>query len=300
LANKKSKFALSWLSRWRWNVLDLIQVCNRGAIATYLFCDIDMSWAEHLRKELSKRSHKVTVTAIIIKAIAVAQLKHPESRSAFLPWGRVVRLDEIEAGFTAERLVEGEPIVYFGSIKSPHEKTLEEIARELRNYAEKDFSEIRQLDIEHRFAQWPWLLRRFILWLGVRFPTVRLMCMGQTFGVSSLGKYGMKMIIPPCVTTSTFGVGSVESRPVVRGGEIVIRPMTSMTLNFDHRAIDGAPAARFLNDVRLLLEGGLNEYLTATERLVDPQKLLEAPSAILNSLGNVVLQADQPEKIPVG
>lgn len=85
--------------------------------------------------------------------------------------------------------------------------------------------------------------------------------MGATFGLSSLGKWGIKGLIPPCVSTSTFGVGEVEERAVVRGGQIEIRPMLTIILNFDHRIIDGAPAARFMSDVKKLLEGGLENYV---------------------------------------
>ncbi len=279
---------MSWLSRFRWNVLDLIQVCNQGSIPTYLFCEMDMSWAEHLRAQLAKRGHRVTITAMLIKAISHAQLKHPDSRSAILPLGRTVTMEEVVAGFTAEKYVDNQPIVYFGAIKEPHHKTITEIARELREYAERDVSEIPQLEIEHRFAKMPWIIRRIILWVGLMFPAMRLRFLGATFGITSLGKFAIKTVIAPCVCTSTFGIGSVENRPVVRGGEIVIRPIMSMTLNFDHRLIDGAPAARFLGDIRLLLEGGLNDYLTPDEKIDLPAHVSEEP--VLSASGQPALE----------
>jgi hypothetical protein len=107
----------------------------------------------------------------------------------------------------------------------------------------------------------PWLFRRFILWLGLRYPSVRLKYLGATFGMSSIGKWGAKALIPPCVSTSTFGIGEIEQRAVVRDGKIVVRPMMTITLNFDHRIIDGGPAARFVGDVKRLLEGGLENYM---------------------------------------
>ena len=120
---------------------------------------------------------------------------------------------------------------------------------------------VHDLTLQNRFNGTPWWFRRFILWAGLRFPKVRLMFLGATFGLSSIGKWGMKALIPPCVSTSTFGVGEVEERAVVREGRIEIRPMLTIILNFDHRIIDGAPAARFMNDVKKLLEGGLENYL---------------------------------------
>lgn len=285
---KDSRFSVSWLSRWRWNVLDLIQVCNRGVVPTYLFCDIDMSWAEHLRAELLKQGHKTTVTAILVKAIAIAQLKHPDSRTAMLPWGRTVTFNDIVAGFTVEKVIEGQAAVYFGAIKDPHVKSVEQIACELKDYADRDPREIPQLAVEHRFAKMPWFFRRFILWLGVRYPRVRLRYLGATFGISSLGKYAIKALIPPCVSTSTFGIGAVESRAVVRGGEVVVRPIMSMTLNFDHRLIDGAPAARFLNDIRLLLEGGLAEHLGDERQVLESHGDVSSPATIISNLEKVI------------
>ena len=56
---------------------------------------------------------------------------------------------------------------------------------------------------------------------------------------------------------AVFGVvevGAAEERPVVRDGEIVVRPTLTLTATFDHRAVDGAPAAEFLQTVKASLE----------------------------------------------
>jgi len=250
-----------------------------------------MSWAEHLRAELLKRGHKVTVTAILIKAIAIAQHKHPASRTSIMPWGGTMVLNEVTAGFTCERVINGQPAVYFGIIKEPDRKPISQIARELKEYSSGEIDEVPQLEVEHRFAKMPWLVRRLILWAGMHFPQVRLRYLGATFGISSLGKFGVKYLIPPCVTTSTIGIGAVENQPVVRGGEVVIRPMMGVTLNFDHRLIDGAPAAVFLRDIRLLLEGGLAPYVA--DELAEPAPAHDrahpvSASALLDDLENAV------------
>ncbi len=254
-------FSKSSLARARWNVLDLINLFGRQSVPTYIFLDVDMTFAESLRERLKEVGKKVTVTAILLKAIAIAQRAHPESRTAILPWGRTVTFHDIVAGFTVERYVGSTPAVFFGAIERPDTKSVEEIAIELKQYGEAEMCDVPQLNLQDRFNNMPWLLRRFILWAGQRYPWVRLRFMGATFGVSSLGKFGINALIPPCVSTSTFGVGQVEQRAVVRDGKIEIRPMMTVVLNFDHRAIDGAPAARFLQDVVRLLEGGLEGYI---------------------------------------
>lgn len=79
---------------------------------------------------------------------------------------------------------------------------------------------------------------------------------GGTFTISNLGMFGVQHFIavlnPPQV--AILAVGAIEETPVVREGEIVVRPLMSITLTVDHRAVDGAVAAEFLATVRSMLE----------------------------------------------
>jgi len=257
----KKHFSLCWFQRRRWNVLDLIQVVERGSVPTYLFADINMTWAENLRLNLSRQDIRVTVTALLLKAIGIAQRGHPETRSALLPWGQTMIMNRIVAGFTVEKLVDGEPAVYLGIIENPDTKPLIEISRELQEYSDRDIADVPQLALEERFNHMPWLLRRLILLIGLTVPWIRFRYLPASFGLTSIGKYGVKGVIPPCVGASTFGVGNVESKAVVRDGQIEVCPMMTLILNFDHRLIDGAPASRFLSDIQKLMEGQLADYL---------------------------------------
>ena len=79
---------------------------------------------------------------------------------------------------------------------------------------------------------------------------------GGTFTVSNLGMFGLDqftaVLNPP--QAAILAVGSTEERAVVREGQIAARSMMTMTLTCDHRAVDGAPAAAFLETVKELLE----------------------------------------------
>ncbi len=249
------------MHRGRWNVLDSITIVAKGTVPTYIFCDIDMSWAEDYRTRCLEQGYKVTITAILLKAIAIAQRTHPLSRTCVLPWGRRVVFHNIVAGFTVERYIDNQPCVFFGKIDSPDSKPITQIAAELREYAEKEIAEVFQLALEDRYANLPWLVRRVILYLALRQPWLRLKCLGATFGLSSLGHLGITAVTGPCVATSTFGVGALEARPAVYDGKIQIRPMLTLSLSFDHRVMDGAPAARFMRQVRVLLEGELESHV---------------------------------------
>lgn len=239
----------------------MITVVAGRAVPAYLFLDIDMSFCEALRKKFKAIGSKVTITAMLLKCIAIAQRAHPASRTIQMFFGKRAVLNEIVAGFTVERLIDSKPAVFFGAIESPDTKSLEQISQELQAHSTYDLSDINYLKKQDWFNRTPYLFRQIILWLALRLPALRLNHMKATFGLSSLGKLGMKAIIPPCASTSTFGVGEVEKRAVVRDNQIEIRPMMSITLIFDHRIVDGAPAARFLNDIRTLMEGELAQYL---------------------------------------
>jgi pyruvate dehydrogenase E2 component (dihydrolipoyllysine-residue acetyltransferase) len=77
-----------------------------------------------------------------------------------------------------------------------------------------------------------------------------------TFTISNLGMFRVEsftaVLNPP--QAAIVAVGATEEKPVALGGEVVARPMLTLTATFDHRAVDGAPAAEFLQSVKELLE----------------------------------------------
>jgi len=258
----KKAYSLSWFPRRRWNILDLIQIVERGSVPTYLFAEINMDFAQKLCAQyLSNRGVKITPTALLLKAIGIAQRAHPESRSALLPWGQTLVFERIVAGFTVEKVVGGEAAVYLGVIEDPDTKPLEEIATELRAYGQEEIEDVPQLAIEERFNFMPWLVRRIVILISLIIPELRLRYMPASFGLTSIGKYGIHALVPPSVSASTFGVGTIEPKPMVVDNEIKICPIMTLTLNFDHRLIDGAPASRFLSEIKKLMEGELVNYL---------------------------------------
>jgi pyruvate dehydrogenase E2 component (dihydrolipoamide acetyltransferase) len=79
---------------------------------------------------------------------------------------------------------------------------------------------------------------------------------GGTFTVTNLGAYGVDaftpIINPP--ECAILGMGRIQRRPVVVGEQIVAREQVTLSLTFDHRIVDGAPAARFLQTLCALIE----------------------------------------------
>ncbi len=250
-------FSYKTNSRYRWNVLDLLSIFGGRACVSHITCDVDMSNIENARRLQKSTGRASTVTAFILKAIASAQVVHPQSRTFPLPFGKTVTYNDIVAGFTAEKQINGEPVVFFGEIEDPHLKVIPDLADELKEYVEKDVMDVPKLKIQAMFCRFPWLLRQLVFVTARHLPFFRLLCMRATFGVSSLGALGVAMCYGPSVCSSVFGVGVVEKRVEVRQGQLAVRDMMTLSLSFDQNVMDAACAARFLNDVKKLLESGL-------------------------------------------
>jgi len=79
---------------------------------------------------------------------------------------------------------------------------------------------------------------------------------GGSFTITNLGAFGVDtftpIINPPEV--AILGVGRIKPKPVAIGGGLVVREMVTLSLSFDHRLIDGAPAACFLQRIAELIE----------------------------------------------
>ena len=79
---------------------------------------------------------------------------------------------------------------------------------------------------------------------------------GATFTITNLGMFGVDAFtpiinLPQC---ATLGVGRIQPEPVVIDGVVVVRDQLTLSLTFDHRIVDGAPAARCLASIRTSIE----------------------------------------------
>ncbi len=198
-----------------------------GPIPTfYLTVEIEMDKALDFRKEINaalKEEEKVSVNDIIVKVAAMASLKHPFVNASYR--GDKLRFYEDADVGVAVAIDEGliTPVV-----RGANKKGIAEIAREVKELAARAR--------EKKLAPEEYT--------------------GATFSVSNLGMFGIKeftaIINPP--EAAIFAIGGATPTAVVRGGEIVIRQMMSVTMSCDHRVIDGATGAKFLQTFKQMLE----------------------------------------------
>lgn len=199
----------------------------------FLTTEIEMDATADLRRDLNKLDEglKVSFNDIIIKVVATALMSHKQVNASYQD--QTTRYYNAADIGVAVALEDGliTPI-----IRSANTKSIGAISREVRELAERARS--RRLKPEEYT--------------------------GASFSVSNLGMFGIDdftaIINPP--EAAILAVGAVTAKPVVRDGEIVVRQMMRVTMSCDHRVIDGATGAKFLQTLKGILENPLR-LLTA-------------------------------------
>jgi pyruvate/2-oxoglutarate dehydrogenase complex dihydrolipoamide acyltransferase (E2) component len=110
-------------------------------------------------------------------------------------------------------------------------------------------------------------------WIGSRSPQVWKKAVG-TVGITAVGMFGKGAGwgIPPATPTLMMKVGGIGEKPGIVDGQIVMRDYLSLTISFDHDITDGAPAARFTERLKELIESGygLDDFTVESEQAVAP------------------------------
>ena len=173
---------------------------------------------------------KVSINDVIIKVAAVALIQHPQVNASFQD--KTIRFYEHADIGVAVATENGliTPIVRSADVKS-----LTDIATEVRELAER--ARGRKLKPEE--------------------------CLGATFSISNLGMFGIEeftaVINPP--EGAILAVGAMAPKAVARDGQVVVRQTMRVTLSCDHRVIDGATGAKFLQTFKQIMENPLYLFL---------------------------------------
>ncbi len=196
----------------------------------YLRRDIEldalMAFRGQLNKELEGRGVKLSVNDFVIKACALALQAVPDCNAVWAG-DRVLKLKASDVAVAVA--IEGG--LFTPVLRDAEKKTLSALSAEMKDLAAR--AKARKLSPQEY--------------------------QGGSFAISNLGMMGIEnfdaVINPP--HASILAVGAGIRKPVVKGGEIVIATVMSVTLSVDHRVIDGALGAAFLTAVKGNLESPL-------------------------------------------
>jgi len=190
----------------------------------YLTIELDMSNAMAARKQINELPDtKVSFNDMVIKAVAVALKRHPKVNSSWQ--GDIIRYNSHVHVGVAVAVDEGllVPVVRFADSKS-----FTQIGAEVRELAGK------ARDKKLQPSEWE----------------------GNTFTISNLGMFGIEeftaIVNPP--DSCILAVGGIKETPVVKNGAVVPGHVMKVTLSCDHRVVDGATGAQFLQTFKQFME----------------------------------------------
>ena len=196
----------------------------------YLTISLDMDQAIAARNAINEGDTKVSFNDMVIKAAAAALAKHPEVNAAW--YGDHIRMNKHVNIGVAVAVDEGllVPVVRYANTKS-----FAQINSEVKDFAQK--AKTKKLQPQ----DWE----------------------GNTFTISNLGMFGIDeftaIINPPdaCI----MAVGTINQVPVVKEGKIVPGNVMKVTLSCDHRVVDGAKGAQFLQTFKRYMENPITMFV---------------------------------------
>jgi len=225
--------------------------------------EVDMGRAiQFARTESERTGEKVTPTHLVVRALALALARCPEA-NVLMRWSRIYQREEVDI-FCQVAIPGEKPDLSGATIRRADTKGPAELARELAQRAARVREGTdKELGATQRMLAWmPTFLARFVIWMaGLLSYTFNLdlRWLGlprDPFGgamVTSVGSLGIDEGYPPLVPMSRVSLlicaGRIEEKPVVRDGQIVIRPVSVLTCTFDHRLMDGLIAGRLATHV---------------------------------------------------
>jgi pyruvate dehydrogenase E2 component (dihydrolipoamide acetyltransferase) len=224
IANGKEGFTEVAVSQMRKTIAKRLSESKFAAPHFYLTMEIDMENAVSAREAMNLMSPtKISFNDMVIRGCAAALRRHPKVNSSWL--GDKIRYNEhIHIG-VAVAVEEGllVPVVKFAD-----QKSFAQIGAEVKVFAQKAKEKKLQP------SDWE----------------------GNTFTISNLGMFGIEeftaIINPPdaCI----LAVGGIKETPVVKNGVVVPGKTMKVTLSCDHRVVDGATGAAFLQTLKMMLE----------------------------------------------
>jgi len=220
------------LSRMRRTIARAMTDSKPGVPHTYLTIEVDADALVALREQITASGTRVSINDLVVKAAAKALSKVPAVNVSYSQTADgqpgIVRHSQINIG-VAVALDDGlvAPVV-----RDADKKSISVISAEIRDMALRAREgKIKQQELE-----------------------------GATFQVTNLGMFGIvefgSIISVP--QAASLAVGAVRKVPVVRNDQIVIGQVMNLTLSADHRVVDGAVGAQYLQELRKLLEAPMN------------------------------------------
>ncbi len=221
--------------------------------------EVDVTRARaFLREYKAKTGESLSFTAFLIACLAKAVEEHKAVQAYRKGSNRLILFKDVDVYTPIERNVASQKQLMPYIIRAANHKTFREIHQEIRAAQAQD---MRKAWEGFKAIHWPWLLLlpvfRVMVWIGERSPQTWKKYRG-TVGITAVGMFGKGAGwgIPLSSHSLWVTVGGIGEKPGIVDGHIATRDYLSLTISFDHETIDGAPAARFTQQLKDLIESG--------------------------------------------
>ena len=258
----------------RWMAAAFRSVQHKPMIHGLLEVDVTRARA-HLREHQANTGESLSFTAFLTACLAKAVDEHKAVQAIRFGSKRLIVFEEVDVYLPIEHDVAGQKHIMPAIIRAANRKTIREIHHEIRAAQVQDVEKV----LKEGVLSLPTLLLGPFLWvfswIGRRYPQMWKKSVG-TVGITAVGMFGKGAGwgIPPATPTPLMmTVGGIGEKPGVVDGHIAIRDYLSLTISFDHEIIDGAPAARFTERLKELIESGygLDDPTVETEQAITPE-----------------------------
>jgi pyruvate/2-oxoglutarate dehydrogenase complex dihydrolipoamide acyltransferase (E2) component len=257
----------------RWMATMFRSVQHKPMIHGLIEVDVTRARA-HLREHKATTGESLSFTAFLIACLAKAVDEHKAVQACRKGSKHLILFEDVDVYLPIEHDMASQKQVMPSIIRAANRKTVREIHREIRAAQVQDVTK----DLT-RFQSLPTFLFKPYLWvftwIGRMHPRLWKKNVG-TVGITAVGMFGKGAgwgIPPAPPTTLMLTVGGIGEKPGVVDGHIAIREYLSLTISFDHDIIDGAPAARFTERLKELIESGygLDDSTVESEQAVAPE-----------------------------
>jgi len=211
---------------------------------------------EAIRQHKAQTGEALSFSAFFLACLGNA-LDLDKQMHAYRNWrNQLIIFDEVDVNMLFEVEVDGKKTIRPHIIRGVNKKSIREIHEEIRAFQSQHQNSRESMFIDW-FVRLPGFVRRLFLWVLFKSPQLIKEYYGTVL-VSSVGMFGTGSGwgIPVPNHSLQLTLGGIGEKPGVVDHRIEVRKYMSITVSFDHDVIDGAPAARFMQRLKKLIENG--------------------------------------------
>lgn len=238
-------------------VSDILDAASRKHMIHGMM-EVDVTKPRRRIQEIKEKTgESLSFTGFIIYCCARA-VDMNKSVQAYRDWrNRLIIFDDVNVATEVERLIEGRNQVIIVVIRAANRKSIREIHQEIRQAQTKQVQEVEEVRANRWIEAIPVFVRRLVFRILDRAPHLWNKIAGTVL-VTSVGMFGRDAGwgIPMVSHALSITVGGIVHRPYMNNTQLENREHVCLTISFDHDIIDGAPAARFVQQFKELMESG--------------------------------------------